>query len=111
MLQGAEIYDIPVLVSEQYPKAYLHTVGELDVSKAKVFEKTRFSICTNEFLAHFDGLRRKAVVLFGVEAHIAIQQSALDLLARGYQVHVLADGVSSQRGFDREIAIKRMRQA
>merc|ERR1719277_405684 len=111
MIQGAEIYDIPMLVSEQYPKALLHTVAELDVSKAKVFEKTRFSMCTNEFLAHLEGLKRKAIVVFGVEAHVCVQQTCLDLLARGYQVHVLADGVSSQRRFDREIAIERLRQS
>merc|ERR1740138_1632053 len=110
-MQGAEIYDIPVLVSEQYPKALLKTVAEVETTRAKVFEKTRFSVCTNEFLAYVESLKRKAIVLFGVEAHVAIQQTALDLLARGYQVHVLADGVSSQRGFDREIAIKRMLQA
>merc|ERR1712083_294023 len=80
-------------------------------SRGKVFEKTRFSMCTNEFLAHLEGLKRKAIVVFGVETHVCVQQTALDLLARGYQVHILADGVSSQRAFDREIAIERLRQA
>mmetsp|Transcript_89193 Transcript_89193/g.170924 ORF Transcript_89193/g.170924 Transcript_89193/m.170924 type:complete len:203 (+) Transcript_89193:78-686(+) len=112
MIAGAEIYEIPLIVSEQYPKALLHTVAELDISRATLFEKTRFSMCTNEFLAHLESMKgRKAVVAFGVEAHVAVQQTALDLLARGYQVHILADGVSSQRASDREIAIERMRQS
>merc|ERR1712039_1003907 len=111
MIQGAEIYDIPLLVSEQYPKALLHTVQELDVSRAKVFEKTRFSMCTNEFLAHLEGLKRKAIVVFGVEAHVCVQQTCLDLLENGYQVHIVVDGVSSRRPLDRSVALQRMQTA
>merc|ERR1719401_3343242 len=90
MVQGAQIYEIPLVVSEQYPKALQHTVAELDISQATVFEKTRFSVCTNEFFAFLDNLKdsdtRKAAVVFGLETHICVQQTALDLLARGYQV-------------------------
>eukprot|EP00747_Dinoflagellata_sp_TGD_P210021 gnl/TRDRNA2_/TRDRNA2_83364_c0_seq1.p1 gnl/TRDRNA2_/TRDRNA2_83364_c0~~gnl/TRDRNA2_/TRDRNA2_83364_c0_seq1.p1 ORF type:complete len:190 (-),score=38.27 gnl/TRDRNA2_/TRDRNA2_83364_c0_seq1:38-553(-) len=111
MIQGADIYEIPLIVTEQYPKALLHTVSELDISRAKVFEKTRFSMCTNEFLSHLDAQKRKACVIFGVEAHVCVQQTALDLLSRGYTVHVLADGVSSQRAADRETALNRLRQS
>ncbi|CAE8719406.1 unnamed protein product, partial [Polarella glacialis] len=111
MVQGAEIFDVPLLVSEQYPKALGHTVSELNITRGKVFEKTKFSMCTNEFLAHLESLGRKAVVIFGVETHVCVQQTALDLLSRGYQVHILADGVSSQRPMDREFALDRLRQS
>ena len=49
---------------------------------------------------------RKTVVLFGIEAHVCVQQTALDLLEGGYEVHVLVDGVSSQRALDRAVALK-----
>mmetsp|Transcript_29822 Transcript_29822/g.81837 ORF Transcript_29822/g.81837 Transcript_29822/m.81837 type:complete len:108 (+) Transcript_29822:398-721(+) len=62
-------------------------------------------------LAKLASLAVRAVVLFGVETHVCVQQSALDLLELGYEVHVLADGVSSQRAVDRDTAIERMRQA
>ena len=49
---------------------------------------------------------RKTVVLFGIEAHVCVQQTALDLLETGYEVHVLVDGVSSQKPLDRAVALK-----
>merc|ERR1712032_1528156 len=83
-----------------------------DTSKAHVFEKARFSMCTNEVLAHLEGMKgRKSVVIMGVEAHVCVQQTCLDLLSRGYQVSILADGISSQRPADRDRAIERMRQS
>merc|ERR1739841_259983 len=96
--------------------ALQHTVAELDISSVKgvanVFEKTRFSMCTAEVMQHLDSMKaRKAAVIFGLETHVCVQQTVLDLLQRGYQVHVLADGVSSQRPTDREVAIERMRQS
>eukprot|EP00913_Durusdinium_trenchii_P010016 g9400.t1 len=95
---------IPWGGQEQYPKALGHTVEELDISQAKVFEKTNFSMCTHEFLQYFVGLQRKDVVIFGVETHVCVQQTALDLTSRGIQVHVIADGCSSQRTLDRQVA-------
>mmetsp|Transcript_42182 Transcript_42182/g.78455 ORF Transcript_42182/g.78455 Transcript_42182/m.78455 type:complete len:203 (+) Transcript_42182:60-668(+) len=110
MMDGGEVLSIPILITEQYPKALGHTVPELDVAKAKVFEKTKFSMCTDEFLSHLQSLGRRDVVLFGVETHVCVQQTAFDLIERGFQVHVLADGVSSQRPLDRETALHRLRQ-
>merc|ERR1719408_853346 len=91
MTQCADVFEIPLVVTEQYPKALLHTVEELDISKAKVFEKTRFSMCTEEVLAHLGSLSsRKSAVIFGVETHVCVQQTVLDLLENGYTVHVVA---------------------
>ncbi|KAF1740043.1 hypothetical protein MXB_3209 [Myxobolus squamalis] len=53
---------------------------------------------------------KKAIVLFGIETHICIQQTALDLLKSGYDVHVIADAVSSRTSTDRLFALKRMKQ-
>mmetsp|Transcript_31611 Transcript_31611/g.57978 ORF Transcript_31611/g.57978 Transcript_31611/m.57978 type:complete len:234 (+) Transcript_31611:112-813(+) len=112
LLACADVMSVPVVVTEQYPKALLHTVEELDVSKAKVFEKTLFSMCTDQVMAHLETLEgRDTVVLFGVEAHVCMQQTALDLLARGYAVNVVADGASSSRPNERTTALERMRQA
>lgn len=54
---------------------------------------------------------RKSIVLYGIEAHVCIQQTALDLLGLGYEVHLPVDGVSSQRVQDREAALVRLRKA
>jgi len=98
----------------------LKTVDELNVNsltesgKATVFEKTRFSMCTDEVLAHLGTEKmasRKSAVIFGVETHVCVQQTVLDLLERDYTVHVVADGVSSQRPMDRDVAIERLRKS
>mmetsp|Transcript_82458 Transcript_82458/g.238156 ORF Transcript_82458/g.238156 Transcript_82458/m.238156 type:complete len:203 (-) Transcript_82458:80-688(-) len=115
MLACAEKFAIPVIVTEQYPKFFQSTVPELDVSKAQVFAKTKFSMCTDEVMdcltSSAESAGRRSVVLFGIETHVCVQQTALDLLEKGYNVHVVADGVSSQRAPDRAIALERLRHA
>ena len=53
----------------------------------------------------------KTAVIFGMETHVCVQQTCLDLLERGFEVHVVADGCSSQRGFDRLNALERLRNS
>mmetsp|Transcript_21488 Transcript_21488/g.52611 ORF Transcript_21488/g.52611 Transcript_21488/m.52611 type:complete len:183 (-) Transcript_21488:414-962(-) len=114
MAAAAKTLGIPLLVTEQYPKALLHTVSEIDISGAQKFEKTQFSMCIPEvwnWMTTKEMRDRRSVVLFGIEAHVCVQQTALDLIAAGYSVHVLADGVSSQRALDRSAALQRMQGA
>ncbi|KAM3873945.1 isochorismatase domain-containing protein 1 [Diretmus argenteus] len=110
LLQGAGVLGIPVIVSEQYPKGLGSTVQELDLTGAKlVFPKTKFSMVLPEVqavLAELPAVR--SVVLFGVETHVCIQQTALDLIGRGYEVHVVADSTSSRSMVDRMFALQRM---
>ncbi|KAJ8261509.1 hypothetical protein COCON_G00172320 [Conger conger] len=113
LLQGARVLGIPVIVSEQYPKGLGSTVQELDLSAAKlVFPKTKFSMVLPEVeasLAEIPGLR--SVVLFGVETHVCIQQTALDLIGRGLEVHIVADASSSRSMMDRMFALERLARA
>eukprot|EP00386_Alphamonas_edax_P009127 GDKI01030033.1.p1 GENE.GDKI01030033.1~~GDKI01030033.1.p1 ORF type:complete len:152 (-),score=43.21 GDKI01030033.1:16-471(-) len=109
MAHASRIMEIPLLVTEQYPKALLKTVAEIPVEHGTVFEKTKFSMLTEEVTKHIlsDELKdRKSVVLFGIETHVCVQQTALDLLQLGYNVHILTDGVSSQRPLDRATALR-----
>ncbi|KAA0703597.1 Isochorismatase domain-containing protein 1 [Triplophysa tibetana] len=110
LLQGARILGIPVVVSEQYPKGLGSTVQELDLTGAKlVFPKTKFSMVLPEVeaaLAELPAVR--SVVLFGVETHVCIQQTALDLIGRGFEVHVVADATSSRSMMDRMFALERL---
>ena len=113
--------DVPVFVTEQYPKGLGKTCAEalsdgVDADgKAKVltfptFEKTLFSMVTPQFSAHAltPPERFKAFVLYGIEAHVCVLQTCLDLLSLGYEVHVVSDCVSSQSPEDRRTAIRRM---
>ncbi|MFT7815759.1 isochorismatase domain-containing protein 1 [Arapaima gigas] len=110
LLQGARILGIPVIVSEQYPKGLGSTVQEMDLAGAKlVFPKTKFSMVLPEVeaaLVEMPGLR--SVVLFGVETHVCIQQTALDLIGRGFEVHIVADATSSRSMMDRMFALERL---
>lgn len=110
LLQGARILGIPVIVTEQYPKGLGSTVQELDLTGVKlVLPKTKFSMVLPEVeaaLADIPGVR--SVVLFGVETHVCIQQTALDLLGRGVEVHIVADASSSRSMMDRMFALERL---
>ncbi|CAM9152231.1 unnamed protein product [Discosporangium mesarthrocarpum] len=68
---------------------------------------------TGEVKAHIEGLKAPATdfVLFGIEAHVCVTQTCLDLIEEGHRVHVVCDGVSSQKPFDRAVALQRMQKA
>ncbi|KAJ8600048.1 hypothetical protein CTAYLR_001823 [Chrysophaeum taylorii] len=108
LVRSASTLGVPVVVTEQYPKVFKKTVPDVLVPEAKVFEKTRFSMCTDEVKAHLETLECEAVILCGLEAHVCVLQTTLDLLELGIAVHVCADAVSSQREFDRSVALKRL---
>jgi len=76
-----------------------------------VFEKKLFSMVTPEVDLHLKDLGRTHFVLFGIEGHVCVQQTCLDLLEKGHDVHVIVDGVSSGKSLDREVALRRMEMA
>ncbi|TFK11624.1 protein lin-7-like protein A [Platysternon megacephalum] len=110
LIQGARILGIPVIVTEQYPKGLGSTVQEIDLTGVKlVLPKTKFSMVLPEVeaaLADIPGVR--SVVLFGVETHVCIQQTALELVGRGVEVHIAADATSSRSMMDRMFALERL---
>ncbi|XP_029797021.1 isochorismatase domain-containing protein 1 [Suricata suricatta] len=110
LLQGARMLGIPVIVTEQYPKGLGSTVQEIDLTGVKlVLPKTKFSMVLPEVeaaLAEIPGVR--SVVLFGVETHVCIQQTALELVGRGIEVHIVADATSSRSMMDRMFALERL---
>lgn len=111
LTQTARVLEIPVVATEQYPKAFGHTVKQIDVSNVKLFEKKLFSMVTDEVNAHLSTLGRHNYVLYGIETHVCVQQTALDLLEKGCSVHIVVDGVSSCSALDRQIALGRMEKA
>ncbi|ESO91545.1 hypothetical protein LOTGIDRAFT_121884 [Lottia gigantea] len=117
LIEGSKILNIPLIVTEQarflYPKGLGNTVSELDVSHAtKIIPKTKFSMVLPEvedtLLTLCNGCT-KHVVLFGIETHVCIQQTVIDLLAKDYEVHVIADACSSRSQMDRMFALERFR--
>ncbi|KAH9853903.1 Isochorismatase hydrolase [Lenzites betulinus] len=116
MFRLAKVLQVPVLITEQNPRALGGTVPELDPAPlGKLFlgahSKTDFSMAIEPVLLLLKEHDFRSVVLFGVESHICVLQTALDLLEGGYDVHVLADGVSSCHRDEVGIALSRMRHA
>jgi len=106
---------IPMIITEQYPKAFGKTCPDIFAENAipstvPVYEKKRFSMITPEVQEHIDSNLPDVVsyILCGIEAHVCVQQTALDLLEMGHDVHVVTDAVSSMRPLDRGIALDRM---
>ncbi|XP_068953383.1 isochorismatase domain-containing protein 2 isoform X2 [Petaurus breviceps papuanus] len=98
MLQVARMLDIPVMLTEQYPKGLGPTVPELGAQGIRAVPKTCFSMVVPEveqLMKARPGLL--SVLLCGIEAQACVMSTALDLLERGLEVHVVADACSSRR--------------
>lgn len=112
LLRLAARLDVPVLVSEQYPRGLGPTVAALGdaLPAAAVMAKTHFS-CTAEpeCQARIAACARDQFILLGAETHVCVLQTALGLRAQGQEVYVVADGVASRRAEDKELALLRMR--
>lgn len=102
---------IPILITEQYPKGLGYTIESLTevLSHARVVEKTHFSALREPvFREVLNEYQAKQIVIMGMETHVCVMQTALDLLAEGYQVYVPVDAVGSRRPADKDAALKRM---
>ncbi|MFC2084450.1 hydrolase [Bacteroidota bacterium] len=113
LIKGFKILDIPVFFTEQYPKGLGNTIPELKKElTGDAIEKMTFSCSGAEgLIKKFIDNDIKQVVVCGVESHVCVQQTVLDLLSNGFQVNVAADAVSSRREFDFEFAVQRMRNS
>lgn len=111
IIKAAEILDIPVLVSEQYPKGLGQTVEVLKNNKQKYVEKTSFSLTKEETAVNMVKLfHKKQIVLFGIETHICVYQTAMDLIKRGYEVYLIKDACKSRKEYEYNTGIDLMRQ-
>ena len=112
IVRGFQILEMPVIVTEQYPKGLGKTAEEILFSlppEFEIVEKSAFSSCgSNAFMEKLRGTGAKQVVLCGLETHICVNQTAHDLLAEDFEVHVLEDCVGSRFSRDKEIALKKM---
>lgn len=114
LLQAAELQNVPVLVTEQYPQGLGSTQPEISKylpGNTRLFNKTGFSCCAADgFTQTLADTGRKQVVLIGQETHVCVLQTALELLSHDYQVHVLTDAVCSRRAEHKDYALQRMQQ-
>lgn len=114
-VQGAQLLEVPVIVTEQYPRGLKHTAEEILAhmpAESKAIEKICFSSCgAEDFQAQLTNRNIRQVIVCGIEAHICVAQTVLDLLSRGLEVHLLVDCITSRKKENKEIALSRLIQA
>lgn len=99
LLQGAKEMDIPVIVTEQYPKGLGSTVDEISGllnNKAKIFSKNSFTAYIDQVKEALESLGRKKIIITGMETHVCVYQTTRDLVEAGYEVHIVKDAVASR---------------
>lgn len=111
-VRGFQILNLPVIITEQYPKGLGRTAEEILFSLPAEFEfveKTTFSSCgAQPFYERLHAANVSQVVLCGLETHICVNQTAHDLLTEAFEVHILTDAVGSRYSQDRETALRKM---
>jgi nicotinamidase-related amidase len=113
MIEAADVLEVPLVATEQYPAGLGPTCPAIReaLGGTQIVEKARFSGCVDAVMKRLAELNRRLVIVVGIEAHVCVQQTVLDLLREGYLPYVCADAVGSRRPVDRETALGRMRQA
>ncbi len=114
LVLAARQMDLPVTVSEQYPQGLGHTHPMLRAAAAdcETVTKMTFSVWRDDAARRqLVSRERQQVLLVGIETHVCVQQTALDLVRAGFDTVVCADAVGSRRSSDRAVALERMRHA
>jgi nicotinamidase-related amidase len=111
LIKASKILDIPVLWCQQCPDSLGPTIPEIAglLAGNEPINKSSFSCCSEEtFNTKLQALKRRQVLLCGIEAHVCIYQTAVDLLHKGYEANVISDAVSSRTLDNKNTAIGRM---
>ena len=113
LLDSLNELEIPIICTEQYPSAFGNIVDELKLRDIKndynVYSKTQFSMLIDDVKLKLNEYKgRNNIILTGVETHICIYQTCIDLINHGYNVYLCGDAIGSQRDIDKEFALKQL---
>jgi isochorismate hydrolase len=115
LLNAANQLNVPVITTAQYPKGLGPIEGFITdelTNSAKSFDKTRFScLGADQLPENLNQLNRKQIILTGIEAHICVLQSALEFIAKGYEVFVVTDAIASRKSTSYDTALLRLGSA
>jgi len=113
LIRGLQIMEIPLMVTQQYSKGLGKTIDPVEklFMPFKPIEKTAFSCCDEPgIMAAMERTGKDFIILAGIESHVCVLQTTLDLLERGFKPVVIEDCISSRKADDKDTAIHRMRQ-
>lgn len=114
LIKGCQVLEVPILPTIQVPEKLGPMLRELSsaLEESEPIPKHAFSALRNpKFIRDLDQSGRKQVLLTGIEAHVCVLQTGLDLLDAGYDVHVLSDAVFSRREENHNLALQRLHDA
>jgi nicotinamidase-related amidase len=112
LIRGFKVFNLPVIVTEQTPQKLGQTIPQIaaELGGIKPIAKETFSCWADvHFREQMEALSRRHVVLLGIESHVCVYQTALDLIQNGYNIHLVADAVSSRTRENREIGLAAMK--
>lgn len=112
LIEGLKILGVPLFFTEQYPRGLGPTHESIREVLGTIppIEKTAFSCCDEpEYIKTLEKHKRNALIICGIEAHVCVMQTAVDLLESGYSAVVVEDCISSRNPEDKRVAIHRMR--
>ena len=112
LIRAAQRLGVPVAATEHYPKGLGHLAAEIAglLPDGAIGIKNHFSAVAAQCLPGLPGADRQQVIIAGVEAHVCVMQTALELMEEGKEVYLVADCVGSRHDFDRDCALARLRQ-
>ncbi|NPA37453.1 MAG: hydrolase [Chlorobi bacterium] len=113
LIQGLKQLDIPVMVTEQYRKGLGETVEEIakQIEEFPHYEKITFSCCDDpKFVENIELSTKRSVIIAGIESHVCVLQTAIDLKHRGFIPYVVTNCTSSRKPEDKKTALIRMQQ-
>lgn len=113
LLKLANKMNVPVLASEQYPKGLGHTIKQHQsyFSAQECIEKIHFSCMQqSEYVQQLRSYNKKQLIVIGIEAHVCVLQTAMEMKESGFDVFIVVDAVSSRNEIDLKYGLKRMKQ-
>ena len=114
LIQGARLQDVPIIWMEQLPEKLGRTVDDVSIhlKGLKPIKKDVFSCWKNdEFISKLNEIKPDNIVLSGIETHICVYQTAMDLLKQNFNVEVVADATSTRLEYNKEIGLEKIRRA
>ncbi|MCA9102734.1 MAG: hydrolase [Pirellulales bacterium] len=109
LIDAARVFDVPIAATEQYPQGLGHTEPELRDRLGEIAEKSTFSCGScSEIFTDLGNRNVEKILVTGIEAHVCVQQTSLDLLAAGFGVYIAVDAVGSRYQVDYDTALRRL---
>lgn len=113
LINGLKVLQVPLVVTQQYTKGLGTTIPEIQASLGEYqhIEKIAFSCCDEpDFMKEIRKLNKKYIIISGIETHVCVLQTTIDLLENNFIPVIVQDCVSSRRLNDKQVAIERMRK-